>query len=165
MYRLAAAIGLALNVTVTEFVDTVCSRHILACMTPSYILESFHVRKTIQIKISRMSNNGKAKIFYHEIMVVWHNTVLQCGKNGRGQVNIFWHVLRAVYCLLGPKILVTPLASVISLSFKLPYISELKQGTNRSLVLFTSLVISSDNVNRGLVLLLLLCLIYKPGHN
>ena len=27
-----------------------------------------------------MSNNGKAKIFYHEIMVVWHNTVLQCGK-------------------------------------------------------------------------------------
>ena len=77
---LAAAIGLALNVTVTEFVDTVCSRHILACMTPSYILELFHVRKTIQIKISRMSNNGKAKIFYHEIMVVWHNTVLQCGK-------------------------------------------------------------------------------------
>ena len=46
-----------------------------------------------------------------------------------------------------------------------PYISELKQGTNRSLVSFTSLVISSDNVNRGLVLLLLLCLIYKPGHN
>ena len=45
------------------------------------------------------------------------------------------------------------------------YISELKQGTNRSLVSFTSLVISSDNVNRGLVLLLLLCLIYKPGHN
>ena len=79
-YGLAAAIGLALNVTVTEFVDTVCSRHILACMTPSYILESFHVRKTIQRKISRMSNNGKAKIFYHEIMVVWHNTVLQCGK-------------------------------------------------------------------------------------
>ena len=68
---LAAAIGLALNVTVTEFVDTVCSRHILACMTPLYILELFHVRKTIQIKISRMSNNGKAKIFYHEIMVVW----------------------------------------------------------------------------------------------
>ena len=32
------------------------------------------------------------------------------------------------------------------------YISELKQGTNRSLVSFTSLVISSDNVNRGLVL-------------
>ena len=30
-------------------------------------------------------------------------------KNGRGQVNIFWHVLHAVYCLLGPKILVTPL--------------------------------------------------------
>ena len=27
-----------------------------------------------------MSNNGKAKFFYHEIMVVWHNTVLQCGK-------------------------------------------------------------------------------------
>ena len=27
------------------------------------------------------------------------------------------------------------------------YISELKQGTNRSLVSFTSLVISSDNVN------------------
>ena len=77
---LAAAIGLALNVTVTEFVDTVCSRHILACMTPSHILELFHVRKIIQIKISRMSNNGKAKIFYHEIMVVWHNTVLQCGK-------------------------------------------------------------------------------------
>ena len=50
-----------------------------------------------------MSNNGKAKIFYHEIMVFWHNTVLQCGKNGRGQVNIFWHVLRAVYCLLGQK--------------------------------------------------------------
>ena len=47
---LAAAIGLALNVTVTEFVDTVCSSHILACMTPSYILELFHVRKTIQIK-------------------------------------------------------------------------------------------------------------------
>ena len=47
---LAAAIGLALNETVTEFVDTVCSRHILACMTPSYILELFHVRKTIQIK-------------------------------------------------------------------------------------------------------------------
>ena len=46
-----------------------------------------------------------------------------------------------------------------------PYISELKQGTNRSLVSFTSLVISSDNVNRGLVLLLLLCLIYKLGHN
>ena len=44
-------IGLALNVTVTEFEDTVCSRHILACMTPSYILELFHVRKTIQIKI------------------------------------------------------------------------------------------------------------------
>ena len=56
-----------------------------------------------------MSNNDKAKIFYHEIMVVWHNTVLQCGKNGRGQVNIFWHVLRVVYCLLSPKILVTPL--------------------------------------------------------
>ena len=56
-----------------------------------------------------MSNNGKAKFFYHEIMVVWHNTVLQCGKknNRRGQVN--WHVLRVVYCLLGPKILVTPL--------------------------------------------------------
>ena len=49
--------------------------------------------------------------------------------------------------------------------YQVPYISELKQGTNRSLVLFTSLVISSDNVNRGLVLLLLLCLIYKPGHN
>ena len=48
---LTAAIGLALNVTVTEFVDTVCSRNILACMTPSYILELFHVRKTIQIKI------------------------------------------------------------------------------------------------------------------
>ena len=47
----------------------------------------------------------------------------------------------------------------------IPYISELKQGTNRSLVSFTSLDISSDNVNRGLVLLLLLCLIYKPGHN
>ena len=45
------------------------------------------------------------------------------------------------------------------------YISELTPGTNRSLVSFTSLVISSDNVNRGLVLLLLLCLIYKPGHN
>ena len=45
------------------------------------------------------------------------------------------------------------------------YISELTQGTNRSLVSFTSLVISSDNVNRGLVLFLLLCLIYKPGHN
>ena len=76
---LAAAIGLTLNVTGTEFVDTVCSRHILACMTPSYILELFHVRKT---KFSRMimSNNDKAKIFYHEIMVVWHNTVLQCGK-------------------------------------------------------------------------------------
>ena len=53
-----------------------------------------------------MSNNGKAKSFYHEIMVVWHNTVLQCGKKGHGQVNIVWHVLRAVYCLLGPKILV-----------------------------------------------------------
>ena len=48
---LTAAIGLALNVTVTEFVHTVCSRHILACMTPSYILELLHVRKTIQIKI------------------------------------------------------------------------------------------------------------------
>ena len=108
---LAAAIGLALHVTVTEFVDTVCSRHILACMTPSYILELFHVRKTIQIKISRMSNNGKAKIFYHEIMIVWHNTVLQCGKKWACQINIFWHVLRAVYCLLGPKILVTPLPS------------------------------------------------------
>ena len=35
---------------------------------------------------------------------------------------------------------------------ELPYISELTQGTNRSLVSFTSLVISSDNVNRGLVL-------------
>ena len=35
---LAAAIGLALNVSITEFVDTVCSRHILACMAPSYIL-------------------------------------------------------------------------------------------------------------------------------
>ena len=45
------------------------------------------------------------------------------------------------------------------------YIPELTLGTNRSLVSFTSLVISSDNVNRGLVLLLLLCLIYKPGHN
>ena len=56
-----------------------------------------------------MSNNGKAKTFYHEIMVVWHNTVLQCGKNGRGQVNIFWYVLCVVYCLLGPKILVMPL--------------------------------------------------------
>ena len=76
MYR-QAAIGLALNVTVTEFVHTVCSRHILACMTPSYILELFHVRKTtFRLKISRMSNNGKAKFFYHEIMVVWHNTVL-----------------------------------------------------------------------------------------
>ena len=35
-------------------------------------------------------------------------------KNGHGQVNIFWHVLHAVYCLLcllGPKILVTPLKS------------------------------------------------------
>ena len=31
-----------------------------------------------------------------------------------------------------------------------PYISELTPGTNRSLVSFTSLVISSDNVNRGL---------------
>ena len=47
----------------------------------------------------------------------------------------------------------------------IPYISELTPGTNRSLVSFTSLVISSDNVNRGLVLFLLLCLIYKPGHN
>ena len=45
------------------------------------------------------------------------------------------------------------------------YISELTPGTNRSLVSFTSLVISSDNVNRGLVLFLFLCLIYKPGHN
>ena len=35
---LTAAIGLALNVTVIEFVDTVCSRHILAYMIPSYIL-------------------------------------------------------------------------------------------------------------------------------
>ena len=65
------AIGLALNVTVTEFVDTVCSRHILACMTPSYILQLFHVRKQFRLKFSRMSNDGKAKIF--EIMVVWHN--------------------------------------------------------------------------------------------
>ena len=32
------------------------------------------------------------------------------------------------------------------------YISELTPGTNRSLVSFTSLVISSDNVNRALVL-------------
>ena len=31
----------------------------------------------------------------------------------------------------------------------IPYISELTPGTNRSLVSFTSLVISSDNVNRG----------------
>ena len=46
-----------------------------------------------------------------------------------------------------------------------PYISELTPGINRCLVSFTSLVISSDNVNRGLVLFLLLCLIYKPGHN
>ena len=44
-----------------------------------------------------------------------------------------------------------------------PYISELTQGTNKSLVSFTSLVISSDNVNRGLVLFLLLCLIYRGG--
>ena len=109
---LAAAIGLALNVTVTEFVDTVCSRHILACMTPSYNIGIISCKKNnFRLKISRMSNNGKAKSFYHEIMVVWHNTVLQCGKknNRRGQVNIFWHVLRVVYCLLGPKILVTPL--------------------------------------------------------
>ena len=56
-------------------------------------------------------------------------------------------------------------SSVQPFSAHLPYISELTQGTNRSLVSFTSLVISSDNVNRGLVLLLLLCLIYKPGHN
>ena len=48
---------------------------------------------------------------------------------------------------------------------KILYISKLTPGTNRSLVSFTSLVISSDNVNRGLVLFLLLCLIYKPGHN
>ena len=54
---------------------------------------------------------------------------------------------------------------VLAIGCNVPYISELKQGTNRSLVSFTSLVISSDNVNRGLVLLLLLCLIYKPGHN
>ena len=27
-----------------------------------------------------MSNNGKAKFFYHEIMVVWRNTELQCDK-------------------------------------------------------------------------------------
>ena len=32
------------------------------------------------------------------------------------------------------------------------YISELTPGTNRSLVSFTSRVISSDNMNRGLVL-------------
>ena len=109
---LAAAIGLALNVTVTEFVDTVCSRHILACMTPSYNIGIISCKKNnFRLKISRMSNNGKAKFFYHEIMVVWHNTVLQCGQKNirRGQVNIFWHVLRVVYCLLGPKILVTPL--------------------------------------------------------
>ena len=54
---------------------------------------------------------------------------------------------------------------ILELCVHVPYISELKQGTNRSLVSFTSLVISSDNVNRGLVLLLLLWLIYKPGHN
>ena len=57
------------------------------------------------------------------------------------------------------------LCNSVYYEFDVPYISELKQGTNRSLVSFTSLVISSDNVNRGLVLLLLLCLIYKPGHN
>ena len=61
---LAADIGLALNVTVTEFVGTVCSRQILACMTPLRC-----VRKTIQIKIVK---DDKAKNFYHEIMVVWH---------------------------------------------------------------------------------------------
>ena len=33
---LAAAIGLALNVTVTEFVDTVCSRHISARENTAY---------------------------------------------------------------------------------------------------------------------------------
>ena len=60
---------------------------------------------------------------------------------------------------------ITVKCDLLAGSIKLPYISELKQGTNRSLVSFTSLVISSDNVNRGLVLLLLLCLIYKPGHN
>ena len=81
---LAAAIGLALNVTVTEFVDTVCSRHILACMTPFVYIGIISCKKnnSARFKISRMitSNNGKAKFFYHEIMVVWHNTVLQCGK-------------------------------------------------------------------------------------
>ena len=41
-------------------------------------------------------------------------------------------------------------AEKYSRDLEVPYISELKQGTNRSLVSFTSLVISSDNVNRGL---------------
>ena len=45
------------------------------------------------------------------------------------------------------------------------YTIYIRIKAGRSLVSFTSLVISSDNVNRGLVLLLLLCLIYKPGHN
>ena len=53
-------------------------------------------------------------------MVVWQNTCTAVWqKNGRGQVNIFWHVLRAVYCLLGPKILVTPLNDIYHWSSKI----------------------------------------------
>ena len=48
-----------------------------------------------------MSNNGKAKIFYHEIMVVWHNTVLQCGKKWAWPVK---HFLACAACgLLPPR--------------------------------------------------------------
>ena len=53
--------------------------------------------------------------------------------------------------------------SLLLMSIYLIY--SIRSWVLRSLVSFTSLVISSDNVNRGLVLFLLLCLIYKPGHN
>ena len=71
-----------------------CNRHRICrhCMLQAYSgmhdpfvyigIISCKKNNSARFKISRMitSNNGKAKFFYHEIMVVWHNTVLQCGK-------------------------------------------------------------------------------------
>ena len=89
------------------------------------------------------------------VTIIWCLDKLSTPQSNEGHfMASHYTVLYGKVVLLGEVVVYVP-----------PYISELTLGTNRSLVSFTSLVISSDNVNRGLVLFLLLCLIYNPGHN
>ena len=64
-------------------------------------------------------------------MVVWRDTVLQCGKKWAWPSKHFWHVLRAVYCLLGPKILVTPLSQGVFLTEAMAEFQQVKCMTVR----------------------------------